>query len=289
MRKSGFTLIEVMIVIAIMGALTVMTATSIQQALKSKTKIQGQIDEVSTVRDAMRLMEKDINLAFHYRDIELEMKEALKKQNNPVKTPGAVGADGSQSIGSQQDATGQDPNKSKNRVDPVTHFLGAEDKMDFVTMNFARTQKDSQQADFAIVGYSVKSCKNFRTKKATDCLWRRVNPVVGLKFDEGGTETVLLENVKEFKLRYFGKGKQDWVSTWKTDTSGDDVTKDNFPQAVEVSLTTEDSTGEKKKKVSTQMVVPIRWPNNKDKDSEAQNNTGQQQQQQQQSPVKTGP
>ncbi len=85
--------------------------------------------------------------------------------------------------------------------------------------------------------------------------------------DKGGEEMVLLDHVSEFKLRYLGKGKQDWVSTWKTTaTGGDAVTTGNFPLAVEISLTYErELASGKEKKYSMQIVVPIRFPNNKPK------------------------
>jgi hypothetical protein len=45
------------------------------------------------------------------------------------------------------------------------------------------------------------------------------------------------------------------------------VTKNRFPDSVEVSLTVErGKEGEKKKKISMQLVIPIRFPNNQRQD-----------------------
>ncbi|WP_347358513.1 prepilin-type N-terminal cleavage/methylation domain-containing protein, partial [Bdellovibrio sp.] len=79
-KSSGFTMIELMITITILGTLTLLTAQSIQQAVKAKVKLQDQIDDVSRMRDALRLLERDINLAYHYRDLEKEIDQLVKKK-----------------------------------------------------------------------------------------------------------------------------------------------------------------------------------------------------------------
>lgn len=270
--RRGFTLIELMITITILGALTVMTAQSISQAIKSKVKLQDQIDDVSRLRDAMRLIERDINLAFHYRDVEKDLYDQIHKSNQPT-TPSGQPPNQQQILQQQQQAQAQanalgayDPfaaNRELPRQDPVTQFVGTTDSMNFVTSNNARTVKDTQQADFVEVGYSLKDCKSLKEDGGTSkCLWRRSSPIVDDDVTKGGDEVVLLENVSEFKLRYIGKGKQDWVTDWRTDEGGDSITKNNFPEAVEVSLTTEKKVQGRTKKYSMQNVVPIHFPNN---------------------------
>ncbi|MNL43734.1 Pseudopilin GspJ [compost metagenome] len=110
-------------------------------------------------------------------------------------------------------------------------------------------------------------------------MWRRSSPYVDLDVTKGGDEVVLLENLTEFKLRYIGKGKQDWVNEWKTDQSGDGATKGRFPTAVEVSVKIEKDDGKGKKKYSMQLIIPIHFPNNPE---ETSNNGSSQQQQGQQ-------
>ncbi|WP_291516260.1 type II secretion system protein GspJ [Bdellovibrio sp. ArHS] len=266
-NRKGFTMIELMITIAILATLTVLTAQSITQAIKAKGKLQDQIDDVSRMRDAMRLVERDINLAYHYRDLEKEMEQILKKKNstnngNPA-TPGII------------PDPNQDPNNRREvpRRDPETHFVGTGESLNLVTMNNARTTRNTAQADFIEVGYAVKDCKNLRNESASSkCLWRRSTPYVDLDVTKGGDEVVLLENVSEFKLRYMGKGKQDWVTDWRTDAQGDGATKGKFPQAVEVSLTVEKKEKGKSKKYSMQAIVPIHFPNNPEEAANAQGN-----------------
>ena len=146
--------------------------------------------------------------------------------------------------------------------------------MYFPTLNTSRLTEDLQQADFVKVGYLLQSCrKPGQDKSSKSCLVRKTANVVEgdiLKQDEG---VVLLTDVSEFKLRYFGKGKQDWTNDWNT-VQGDGIAKNRFPDAVEISLTVEKGETDKKKKISMQIVVPIRFPNNYAQD--AANNQAQQ-------------
>ena len=266
MRKnsSGFTLLEVMIVITILATLTVLSSQNIQQAIRTKVKIQEQLDDTSQVRDALKIIERDINLAFHYRDLETEMKALIKKQrdnrggattttlpNTPPPPPQL-----------------EDPNdpltkKSENRQDPTTHFIGKEEELTFPTMNAGRISESQTQGDFIVVGYAIKPCRKPGAEGVApnDCLIRRVLSVVEGDITKGGEDIVLLEDVSEFKFRYFGKGKPDWNSQWDS-LQGDAITKNKFPEAVEISMTIEKDRAGKKKKISMQLVVPIRFPNN---------------------------
>ena len=123
------------------------------------------------------------------------------------------------------------------------------------------------------MGYEMKECKSLHEDRGTSkCLWRRSTPHVDLDVTKGGDEVVLLENLSEFKLRYIGKGKQDWVTDWRSDSAGDGVTKGKFPTAVELSITTEKEENKRKKKYSMQVVIPIHFPNNEEGASNAQSN-----------------
>lgn len=261
--QSGFTLIEVLITVGILATMTILATQSIQQGIRSKVKIQEQIDDVSRMRDALRLLEADINQAYHYRDVEKEITDLMNKKN---QVPGAPAAVQPPSIPNPDDA---------KRFDPTTNLIGTEDTLNFVTMNNARMIRNMKQADFMEVGYSVKSCKSLSGEQSSSkCLWRRTSSWVDEDVALGGDEVVLLENISDFKFRYIGKGKDDWVSTWRTDSGGDAATKNKFPTAVEISMDLERGPGPKKKKYSMQIVAQIRFPNNEEASSNANANPG---------------
>lgn len=262
-NQRGFTMIELMITVTILATLTMLTAQAISQAIRAKVKLQGQIDDVSRMRDAVRLLERDINLAYHYRDIEKELEELLKKKNTPTTAPPIT------PINLEPEAE----SREVPRRDPETHFIGNEESFNTVTMNNARTVRNTRQADFVEIGYTLKDCKNLRDDSSSSkCLWRRSTPYVDLDVEKGGDEVVLLEHVSEFKLRYIGKGKQDWTSDWRTDAQGDGATKGKFPQAVEISLTVEKKEKGKSKKYSMQVIAPVHFPNNPEEGVNAQGN-----------------
>lgn len=297
-KNRGFTLIEVMITITILGTMTVLVAQAIQQSIKTKAKLSNQIDDVSHMRDAVRLIERDINLTYHYRDIEKEMVQLIRKQNQNQNQQQQQGQPGQPQ--NQFGSLGQDPNSLQDpngtprevpRKDPETQWVGTNETLNFVTMNNARTVRNTVQADVVEVGYSLKECRSLRPgNEASKCVWRRTSPYVDLDVTKGGDEVVLLENVTEFKFRYLGKGKQDWVNDWRTDAQGDAVTKGKFPQAVELSVTVERKDSGKSKKYSMQLVIPLHFPNNQeDGNAQQSNQNTSQPQQQQQQPPKTGP
>lgn len=286
-RFSGFTLLEVLVVLTIMAFLMVTTTRSIQQALKNKEKIQIQVSDTSQVRDSLKVMERDINLAFHYTDYELEIRELIKKKRLAAAQPQPGASTTTTLPGSPPPVTAYNPNdprdplnqKDEHRLNPETNFIGAENSLYFATLNSARVREGEQQADFVKVGYLLKGCRSLTDSSTTgtsQCLVRRSSPIVEGDITKGGEDIVLLENVTEFKLRYFGKGKQDWVSSWDT-KNGDGIAKGRFPDAVEISLTVEKGNKEPKKKISMQIVVPIRFTNNSaqdQKNAQAKQNGG---------------
>lgn len=266
-KQSGFTLLEVMIVLTILATLTVLSSQNIQQAIRTKLKIQTQLDDTSQVRDALKIIERDVNLAFHYRDIELEMKALIKKKRDAAKgattTTLQPGMPTTTTLPVPADPNDPLTKKSENRKDPVTQFIGKEEEIVFPTLNSGRISESQTQADFVVVGYNIKPCRKpggegVQTK---NCLIRRVLNIVEGDITKGGEDVVLLEDVTEFKLRYFGKGKTDWNSQWDSIT-GDQTVKNKFPDAVEVSMTVEKGVEAKKKKISMQLVIPVRFPNN---------------------------
>ncbi len=252
--KNGFTLLEVILAVTILSTLTILSTQVISRALKARTKIQSEVDDVSALRDSMRMIKTDISMAFHHRDFEKEIQDLVLKP----KVPAVAGA--------PQPPVAPPPPRQTKRGDPTTNFVGTDTEVNFVTMNSGRSISNISQADFVEVGYSLKACNNLTTKQSSQCLYRRTQILLDDDIKTGGNEMVMLENVTEFKLRFIGGTKQDWVSTWNsTSTSSDAGTRELFPDAVEVSLTIEREIEKKAKTYSMQFVVPVHFPNNAEK------------------------
>ncbi len=284
-KSSGFTLVETIITLMIMAVLTLMAARTIQQAFRAKAKIQDQIDQVGQVKDTLRLVERDVNLAYHYQDLQKDLAEELVKAQKGAKSSGtstptptpAAAYDPYANSGAPGTQSGNPYFKTENRINPVTHFVAKEGEIHFVTMNSVRLIKDSPQADFGEVSYFVDSCKNRPDKQfeVGKCLFRRFSPLVDKDVTKGGAATQLLPDITEFKVKYYSKVQKDWRNDWNSkDDAGDANTKGRYPEAIEVNLTVEPPMKDpkkekKKKKISIQMVIPIHFPNNKEASDEA--------------------
>ena len=259
-----------------MAVLTLMAARTIQHAFRAKAKIQDQIDQVGQVKDMLRYFERDVNLAFHSQDLQKDLDEEIKKSQKNTKTTGTPQYDANGNLISPQNPSNPNaPNtKDENRISPITQFIAKESEIHFVTMNTVRLIKDSPQADFGEVSYFLDTCKNRVDKKfeAGNCIFRRFSPIVDKDVTKGGTSTQLIADVTEFKLKFYSKVQKDWRNDWNSkEDSGDANTKGRYPEAVEVSITVEPplktaTKTQKKKKISLQMIIPIHFPNNKEKE-----------------------
>lgn len=273
MMQRGFTLIEVLVSIMIVAFISLFTARSIRQGIQFKGKVQGSVDQRTALNNAMKIIERDINLAFNYQDFYHDMDVELEKSVYEAK----------KKKWEEDQKKGQNPpplEPFQTKIKPVkifTHFIGEKDKLNFTNLNNIRVTQNSQQSDQQEVGYFIKPCNSvMKPELKGDCLWRRTSPIVDDDVTEGGDENVLLEGVQKFGLRYLGKGKEEFHEEWKTNESGDDITRGNFPLVVEVTLSTEwkakDRESEKGKVMSAVRVIPLRYPNNKEP---AQNQAGQ--------------
>lgn len=243
----------------ILSSMMVLVAFSISNATKSKRKVQTEVEVVSALRDAMRIVRTDINLAYNHYDFEQDIREQAKKKPATPPQPPGVGL---------PPPPPPPPPPPSIRTSPATKFSGNENSINFVTLNNGRMTANDVQADFVEVGYFLKNCKSIyndggradvaQNSQGTNCLFRRLQKVIDKDVTKGGTETVLLENVSEFTLKYLVEGKLDWVSEWKAEKDKNNI----FPDAVEVTLAIEKDFDGKERKYSIQYVVPIHLPNN---------------------------
>lgn len=300
-NSRGFTLIEILVSMSILAFISLYTYQSIERGARMKVKVQKDISRYSGVRDAMKVIERDINLAFNYRDINIDLYNEMGKmrqqqaqqqqqQQQQQPPPGGQNPPGQQQQQQQQQAKAFTPKEQKI----LTGFLGGPNDLNFTSLSHIRSGGNIQDSDQAEIGYFLKDCRNRSNKKwQSQCLWRRDTPIIDDDLTKGtdgsGVEQVLLENVTRFDLRYLGAEKpEEWVKQWFTNEKGEDYQRGKFPWAVEVTIETQNKNDKADKPVAMTMVVPLRFPNN-DKlyeDKKDQNNQQQQQQnnQQQQPP-----
>jgi len=283
-NSRGFTLIEILVSMAILAFISLYTYQSIERGARMKVKVQKDISRYSGVRDAMKVIERDINLAFNYRDVNIDLYNEMGKLRQQQAQQ--------QQQQQQQQAKPFTPKEQKI----LTGFLGGSNELNFSSLSHIRSGGNVQDSDQAEIGYFLKECRNRSNKKwQSQCLWRRDTPIIDDDLTKGtdgsGVEQVLLENVTRFDLRYLGPEKpEEWVKQWFTNEKGEDYQRNKFPWAVEVTIETQNKNDKADKPVAMTMVVPLRFPNN-DKmfEEKKDQNNQQQQQQQQQQPPPQGP
>ena len=270
-RRRGFTLIEVVIAMMILSFLSLFTVQALRRAIETKQKMQKDIDKNSTVRDALRVMERDINMAYNYRDIGIELYNQAQDERKKLATtptpPGTPSPPGTPPTPPPPPTGPVDPEKYKHKPDDKnkTQFIGEHEMISFTSLSNVRMTEDSPVSSQAEIGYYLKPCRRrSNQEQSSKCLWRRISNFIHEDITREGTETVLLENVTDFKLRYLGPGKeQEWIDTWITNERGDGATQNKFPYAVEITIEVHDTApGAKDKKLRMTTVAGIRNPNN---------------------------
>lgn len=249
----------------ILSFLSLFTVEAIQHALQTKTKVQAEIDRNSTVRDALRVMERDINMAFNYRDVGIQLYNMAQDQRLKAAQAGT----GTPSPGMPPPPP-VDVTKYKHKVDTiVTQFVGEPDSLAFTSLSNVRMTEDQHISSQAEIAYTLKPCRRRSDQQqSSQCLWRRVANYLHTDVtQEYGQETVLLENVKDFKLRYLGPSQDEnpeWIDTWKSVDTGDSRMSGKFPYAVEITIEVSEPNvkGGKEKSLRMTTVAGIRNPNN---------------------------
>ena len=260
---SGFTLIEVLIALTLLSFIGFWTSQSISQAVRSKKKIQNMVDRSSLLLDAMQVIQMDINKAFHYYDINVDLYN--ESQEERIKNCQKNARGGPNTWPTPQYCNNLKSKFKLKKQKNLTQFQGDSDNLHFTSLSYTRSKKNVKLCRQSEVGYFLKNCRGRLDKSfSSQCLWRRINPIIDNRVEEGGRESVLLENISEFKLRYLGPEKEqgaEWIDKWKTGEDADDVTRGKFPSAVEITIELEKKEEEKKKQKLVS-VAAIRFPNN---------------------------
>jgi general secretion pathway protein J len=231
MNSKGFTLLEILIAVTILAIISTLTAININKSVKFKAKIEQDLDDYSSVRDALIIMTHDVNTAFHWVDINAELKRQLS--GTPAGSPGATPAAPVAPV-----TTTSGPPGELIPIDKLTSFEGETDFLYLTTLSHVRTIMDTKESDQAKIGYYLKDVKSLHGHQDTKALIRSESPILDGEGRKGGVETVLLENIKSLKFRYMGADDKEWIDKWKTIETDDTTQKNNFPDAVEISITT---------------------------------------------------
>jgi len=124
-----------------------------------------------------------------------------------------------------------DIRRHKDAYERPTNFVGAKDKLLFTTFSHQRLYQDAKESDQMLVEYRLQNSKNYPGKRD---IVRRQKTVLSGRIDEGGTESVFLENVERMTFSYWDTPKKEWVDEWDTRKI---ERKSLLPSRVKISIT----------------------------------------------------
>lgn len=176
-QPRGFTLMEIMIALAITALMGGMIAMSFQTGFHAKQTIEKDADQYRMLRSAMERMVREISAAYV--------------------------------------SDRYDTKRFRDQNDRPTNFIGEKDHLLFTSLAHERLYTDAKESDQMVVEYSVKSGMDEDARDRVD-LVRRENPSVDGQMDRGGTEAVLYEGVRKIEFAYWDSQEKEWTDEWDT-------------------------------------------------------------------------
>lgn len=199
-HPKGFTLLEVLLALAIFSLIALTTSHQINVIRNTKDSALGQIEQFDAIRSAVAIMRQDLQQAFHKRRIDL----------------------------------GQEIQSELARGAPAPHTLfdGRKNQLIFTSLshrNYYATRPDGQQAE---VSYFLEDTGNNRS-----ALLKRESSMIDSEPFSGGQIFRILEDVTQLEFEFWDEKLSKWTSDWNSDAG---ITKDLFPLAIKMKLATWD-------------------------------------------------
>ncbi|WP_163996773.1 type II secretion system protein GspJ [Pyxidicoccus caerfyrddinensis] len=176
-HSRGFTLMEVMVAVAITALMGTVVAMAFQTGITAKDTVETDADRYRQVRVAMNRMAREVGSAYVSDRFDLK--------------------------------------RFRDQNDRPTNFVGERDKLMFTTFSHQRLYTDVKESDQAVVEYFVEASSDREARGRQD-LKRRVNPNVDDRMDRGGTTDTLFEGVKGLEFAYWNSEKKEWDDEWDT-------------------------------------------------------------------------
>ena len=212
-RARGFTLIEVVIAVGITAMIGVLIAAAFQSGYRAKELVESEADYYRALRTGTDRMVREISAAFV--------------------------------------SDHYDTRRFRDQNDRPTNFIGARDRLLFTSMAHQRLYGDAKESDQMVVEYYTKSTPGPGGQSRLN-LMRREDSILDDRMDRGGTEDVLVENVKRIDFAYWDSDKKDWVDEWDTRRI---EKKSILPVRVRISISALDENGREARYVTQARIV----------------------------------
>lgn len=201
---TGFTLIEVLLSLAIFTVIGIATVRHLGQLQSTKNSAFDRVELMDAVRSALSLIRTDLSQAFHvtYFDLGEVTRRALQR-NQPV---------------------------------PHTLFDGRKAELIFTTLSHRVFFADRRECEQAEISYFLHQQAGHRYPS----LMKRESGIIDEDPYQGGTVVKLLDNVSFLKFDYWDNEYQKWIEDWTSD-QGNKI--DKFPLAVRMNMKVENPGG----------------------------------------------
>lgn len=176
MRARGFTLMEVMIALAIVTVLAALVYGSFNPTYQAKQEVEAQAERYHGLRLALGRMSREIGMAYIS-----DRYDAKRYRERPTQF--------------------------------VAQHSGQRDKLRFNTFGHVRLYEDAKESDQSVVEYRVD---RHPEDPKVNALIRREKTVIDDRPEDGGTETVLATGIDGLQFEFWDVKKKDWVTDWDT-------------------------------------------------------------------------
>jgi len=172
----GFTLVEVLIAVAITAVIGAMALGAFQRSHAARQAVEEQDERVAGARGVLGRMAREVSAAF--------LSDHFDRQRFRDRPTVFKGRDG-----------------------------GDRDSLLFATMAHTRGIRDARESDQSVVEYYVDTDPEAPGEYA---LFRREKVRIDDDPGRGGTKALLLRHVSGFDVTYWDWQKQEWTRDWST-------------------------------------------------------------------------
>ena len=203
---AGFTLLEVLVSVAIMGMIMVLVWSSASQTINSKERIEKRDMVYQNARVALQKITDDLSMAFLTR----KGGAATTTAGAPL-TPTVI-----------------------TIPRPITFFVGRDegnrDTVKFTSFSHMRLFSGAKESDQCKIFYEVMPSPD---EQNVFNLVRREVPWLNDNAEVEARPFVVAENIGDFELEYYDERKDEWGRTWDTEIID---YRDRLPRAVRITL-----------------------------------------------------
>lgn len=176
----GFTLIEIMLALAILATLMALTWGTVSSSFRFRRATLDKFDRYRTVQQAMDRMSREISMAF-------------------VTNIGQVATN------------------DQGEVNYLTGFFGENDELSFTSLAHVRTRSDEAASEQCEISYRLETQRG-EDGESHQNLVRREDATIDDKPEEGGVLYPMLRDVERIHFEYWDPTREiageAWVDSW---------------------------------------------------------------------------